>query len=183
MEEIVERLDQESEDAIALLPGCKMQSLLSESADIQAGQSLIQVLSVSIQLEKERFLVIESDWRDTPKEWLDYHCLSVRLAGAPRGIRYNPNPPKNAAPYTFDHLSVHLGAAVSVATVDVLEACVAGELESVTYDAGLLVTRTDGLKIGIIRADSIIGALLIAHTPRDIDELLAGLTVRVRYGG
>ena len=182
MEEAIQRIDRESEKALASLAGCKIQTLLSESADVAAGQSLIEVMSVSIQLAKKRFLVIESDWGDTPKEWLDYHCLSARIAGAPRGIRYNPKPPKNGAHYANDHLSLRLGAEASVATVEVLEAHAAGERESVTYDAGILITRTDGLKVAVIRADSILGALLIVHAPSEIKQATADLKVRLRYG-
>jgi hypothetical protein len=182
MDEISQRLDRESEIALASLPGRKIQTLMSESADIEVGHSIIEVLSVSIQLNNKKFVVVESDWGDTAKEWLDYHCLSVRIAGAPKRIKYNAKPPKNDANYTFDHLSIHLGAEAAIATIDVLEAREVGEVESVVYDAGFVVTRQDGLRFAIVRAESILGSLQIAHAPTDIEALTAGLRVRARYG-
>jgi len=182
MDEILQRLDHESELALASLLGRKIQTLMSESADIEIGHSTIDVLSVSIQLDKKHFAVIESDWADTPKEWLDYHSLSVRIARSPKGIKYNPKPPRNGANYTFDHLSVHLGAEAAIATIDVLEAREVGEFESVAYDAGLIVTLDDDIRFAIVRTESIIGSLKIAHASEDIDRLASGLRVRARYG-
>ncbi|TZF85247.1 hypothetical protein [Cognatilysobacter lacus] len=182
MDQTIQRLDQEAERAVASLVGQRIQALLSESASIEAGNSLVEVLSVSIQLGKKRFFVLESDWGDTPKEWLDYHCLTARIAAQPRGIKYNPKPPKNGGHYRFDHLSLNLGAEAAVATVEVLESVTVGESESAIYDAGLVITRVDGLRVAVVRADSILGALLIAHSPVDIAAVTSGLSVRSRYG-
>ena len=181
MNQTTQRLDEESEKALALLARCKIQTLMSESSDVQVGSSILEVVSVSIQLDKKRFVVIESDWDDTSEEWLDFHCLSVRISGTPKNIRYNPKPPKNGGNYRFDHLSLHLGAEAPVATIEVLEASETGEKESVVYDAGLLITRQDGLRLAIVRAESILGSLQIAHTPMDIRVLTDGLAVRSRY--
>ncbi|TNJ32646.1 hypothetical protein [Arenimonas terrae] len=182
MDEKSQRFDEESERAIGQLVGSEIQTLLSESCDITVGDSVLEVMSVSIPIGARKFIVIESDWADTPKDWLDYHLLSVRVANAPRGIYYNHKPPKNTGNYRMDHLSVRLGAVARVASIEVLEASEQGVAESVVYDAGLVITRADGLKFAIVRADSILGALNIAHVPSDIGELTRGLVVRARYG-
>jgi hypothetical protein len=181
MTETIQRIDEESERALALLARAEIQTLLSESCDINARSSLLEVVSVSIQIDKRRFIVITSDWSDTPKEALDYHLLSVRLDQVPRGIYYNPSPPKNRGNYKCDHLSIRLGAMTPVAKVEVLEASEDGDTESVVYDAGIVVTLRDGLQVAIVRANSIIGALQIAHTPSDIQAATDGLVVRTAY--
>ncbi len=182
MNQTTQHLDDESGKALTLLARCRIQSLMSESCHVQAGSAVLEVLSVSIQIETKRFIVIESDWGDTPVEWLDFHSLSVRISGTPKDIHYNPKPPKDGGNYRFDHLSLSLGAEAPIVTIEVLEASVIGEKESVAYDAGLLITRQDGLKLAIVRAESILGSMQIAHTPADVQELTAGLTVRARYG-
>ena len=182
MNETIQRIDHDSEKALESLVGCEVQELLSKSANIEVGQSVLQVVSVSIQLSKKRFLVIESDWEDTAQEYLDYHCLSVRTAGSPKDIKYNPKPQKGGANYQFDHVHLALGASAPVAKIELLESREVGVAESVTYDAGLVITRSDGLRFAIVREESILGALHIAHVPQDIERLVHGLHVRLRYG-
>lgn len=182
MNQIAQHLDRKSKAALALLSGCRLQTLMSASSDIQVGSAVIEVLSVSIQLDKRRFIVIESDWDETPEEWMNFHTLSVRISETPKNIRYASSPPSNEGNYHFDHFSLHLGAESPVATIEVLEATVVGERESVVYDAGLLITRQDGLKVAIVRVDSILGSLQIAHTAADIAAITEGLVVTSRYG-
>ena len=182
MDDTSQRFDRESEKALELLVGAEIQTLLSESCEIAVGESVLEVMSVSIPIGARKFIVIESDWADTPKDWLDYHLLSVRQAKAPRGVYYNHKPPQNGGNYRCDHLSIRLGAVARVASVEVLEAFEQGTAESVVYDAGLLITRVDGLRFAIVRANSILGALNIAHAPSDIHELTQNLVVRARYG-
>lgn len=181
MDETCKHFDPESEHALQLLLGAEIQSLLSESCDVAIGESLLEVMSVSIPIGDGRFIVIESDWADTPKDWLDYHVLSVRVVKAPRGIHYNHRPPKNSANYKFDHLSVRLGAVARVSSIQILQANEQGTSESVVYDAGFVVTRADGLRFAIVRVESILGALNIAHTPQDIEQITRGLAVRMAY--
>lgn len=182
MNQIAQHLDNESDKALALLVGCRLQTLMSESSDIQVGSTLIEVLSVSMQLDKRCFIVIESDWDETPQEWMNFHRLSVRISESPKNIRYDTAPSGTGGNYYFDHFSLHFGAESPVATIEVLEATVEGERESVTYDAGLLITRQDGMKAAIVRVDSILGSLQIAHTAADIAAVTEGLVARYRYG-
>jgi hypothetical protein len=182
MDETTKHFDPESETALQLLLGAEIQSLLSENCDVSIGESLLEVMSVSIPIGGGRFIVIESDWADTPKDWLDYHLLTVRVAKGPRGIHYNHKPSENGASYKLDHLNVRLGAVARVSSIQILQANEEGASESVVYDAGLLVTRTDGLRFAIVRADSILGALNIAHTPKEFEQITRGLAVRMAYG-
>jgi hypothetical protein len=70
-----------------------------------------------------------------------------------------------------------------VERIDVLCATERGAAESVSYDAGLLMTRCDGLAVAIVRQQSIAAFLQIAHTKQDIARVAAGLDVRLTVGG
>lgn len=181
MDKTLKRFDRESEHAITALIGSEIQCLLSDSASINAGSSLLHVMSVSIQLDTKRFFVLESDWADTPKEWLDYHCMVARLTAAPKGITYNPKPPKGGANYRFDHVRLDVKGSPAVVGITVLEASESGQRESVTYDAGLVIRCADGTEIAIVREESILGAMVIAHSPGDIARLTEGLRERTHY--
>ncbi|WP_374539251.1 hypothetical protein [Chitinimonas taiwanensis] len=182
MNETSQRFDIESETALRMLASSEIQTLLSESCEIRIGESILEVMSISIPIGGGKFIVIESNWADTPNDWLDYHLLSVRVANAPRSIYYSDKPPKNGANYRLDHLSVHLGEVARVSSIQILEASDQSVSDSVVYDAGLLVTRVDGLRFAIVRTDSIIGALNIAHRPQDIEQITRGLAARATYG-
>lgn len=181
MNTTIQRFDRESERAITALIGHEIRCLLSESAGIHAGSSLLQVMSVSIQLDTKRFVVLDSDWADTPKDWLDYHVMAARLASAPKGIKYNPKPPRGGGNYGFDHVRLELKGRPAVVGIKVLEAGESGEHDSLAYDAGLVIQCADGTEVAIVREDSILGAMVIAHTPADIDRVTEGLRVRIHY--
>ncbi len=178
MQEFCERLDEESIDALSLLLGSKIQVLWSPSCEIEAGSSVITVESISIPVKRDigqnGFVIVRNDWSDTPVKALDYYFLSVRVDSVPRLIAYSPR--------KLDHLSLHLGAEAQVTKIEILEDSETAEQESVRYDAGLVITRCDGLRFAIVRQNSILGWLQIAHTESEIAQLTADLTVRVAYG-
>ncbi|HEU4951987.1 MAG TPA: hypothetical protein VFT46_08530 [Holophagaceae bacterium] len=182
MHDYRQHLSEESLEALSVLSESKIQSVLSHSCDIEAGSSILTVVSLSIPIGKRKFLIIENDWADTPRDWINYYFLSARIATSPANIWYESEPGRGGANYKGDHLTLHLGAQNQVARIDVLSAVEMGSRESVHYDAGLLITREDGLKLAIVRQESITGFLRIAYEARDITELTAGLIIRVSLG-
>jgi hypothetical protein len=183
MREFNQHLDKASLDALNALLGSKIQSILSPDCDVDFGSAVITVSSISIPLGPERFFVLNNDWTDTPKEYIDYFFLSAHVATEPQGTFYNPKPGPGGFNYKPDHLSLHLGPSASVIRVDILSATQKGASESVSYDAGLLIERCDGRKIAIVRLQSITGYLQIAHTSQDIAQAIAGLAVRSSVAG
>lgn len=178
MKEFCQHMDEASIEALSVLLGSNIQSLFSPDCDIDVGSALITVPSVSIPIGPEKFIVLDSDWTDTPEEWINYFFLSARVASAPKDIFYDPNPGPGGANYKADHLSFHLGPTASVQSIEILCATETGLEESVSYDAGLLITRRDGLKFAIVRQQSITAFLQIAHTDQDIARVTTGLDVR-----
>jgi len=178
-----QHLDQDSSAALDLLAHSNIQTLMSRWCDVEAGSSILTVSSVSIPLLDGRFVVIKNDWADTPKDALDYYFLSARITSAPHDISFNPHPKPGEANFIGDHLSLNLGAAAQVKKIDVLALEEKSSEEAVHYDAGLLITREDGLKVAVVRAaDSITGFLRIGHKGNDVKDLLSGLNVRLSFG-
>ncbi|MBT2867787.1 hypothetical protein JQK19_11095 [Chromobacterium violaceum] len=179
MQNYQQHLSQESLDALSTLLDSKIQSVISHFCDIDAGSSILTVTSLSIPIGKAKFIIIDNDWADTPKNYINYYFLSIRIAANPSNIHYEPEPAPGGANYKADHLSLHLGAQAQVKRIDVLSASEVGPEESVDYDAGLLITREDGLRLAIVRQESISGFLQIAHTETEITTLTTGLDMRL----
>ncbi len=178
MNDVHQHLDTASHEALLVLAGSTIQFVLSADCEMQAGSALITVQTLSIPIGSNGFCVIANDWEDTPEEWIDYYVLSARIATEPDRIHYTPNPGPGGAHYRADHLGLALGAAARVGSIDILMATENGAAESVTYDAGLLISRADGLRIAIVRQQSIAGFLQIAHTEADIARVTTDLEVR-----
>lgn len=178
MKNYTQELSSESFDALRHLLASKIQNVLSPDCSIAAGSSIITVSSLSIPIGQGRFAIFENDWGDTPAEYIDYFCLSVRIDLAPLAIYFEPNPAPKGFNYKSDHLSLSLGTQTQVAKIEVLSAIEIGSEETVKYDAGLLITRNDGLRLAIVREKSIAGFLQIAHTDSDIAMLTTDLKIR-----
>jgi len=174
-----EHLSQESIDALSVLLGSNIQAVLSHDCDADFGSAVLTVQSISIPIGRERFVIIENDWTDTPESAIDYYFLSVRIAESPDLIDYVPFPGPGGSNYKADHLRLRLGAESKVTKIEVLSASEADSEESVNYDAGLIITRNDGLKVAFIRQESIAGLIHIVHTETDIEKLTTNLEVRL----
>lgn len=178
MQQFTQHLSLESEEAFLALIGENIQSLFSPGCDLYAGDSKITVASISIPLGSTKFLIIENDWADTPKEYLDYYFLSARIADKPWNIFCQSFREKGGTNYKADHMTLHLGAQARVKRIDVYSTGDTGEQEVTAYDAGVLITREDGLRVAIVREESITGFLRIAHYEACISKLLSPLTLR-----
>ncbi len=178
---VEKRLDKESEAAIEALVASEIQALVSAGCEIDFGTSVLTVWATSIPIGVAQFIVVEVEWSDTPLEAIDYYRLSVRFMPAPKSVEYIPRPGPGGVNYPQQHATLHLGAKVPVQSVDVLEFEDEGELEAVRYDAGLLITRVDGVRIAITREMSITGFLTVSHEQADVERALAGLSLRQAF--
>ena len=176
-----EKIDEESESALEELSKSNIQFLYSPAADINFGSSVITVQSISIPLGKQKFLVIDNDWSDTPKEWHDYYFLQARIMDRPKDIAVKETENRDGWTYVMDHLSFHIGKQKKVTSVEILEDFYEGEEEGVRYDAGIVITLEDSTQVAIVREESITGFLQIATLPGENTELIGELRVRVKY--
>jgi len=180
MKEFQGSLDQESIQALSSLLHKNIQTIYSCNSAIEYGSSIITVNTLSIPIGK-KFLIVNNDWADTPSEGVDYYFLSVRLSNKPHQIFYDPNPGPNQGHFKPDHLSLNLGPLLPVIKIEIFSYSEVGSEECVKYDAGLMLTRSDGRRIAIIREKSITGFLQIAHTEENIMKITKGLNVRVIF--
>ena len=178
MDRFIRHLDEASLEAIDALRASNIQTLMSPDCDATAGSAVITVGAVSIPLQSGRFFILENDWADTPKEWIDYFMLTARTASEPHTVTFVPESGSGTAAYRADHMMLRLGASMGIERIDVFCAEEDGTNESVSYDAGIRVVRQDGTSFAIVREMSITGFLQIAHTEQDVAELTAGLHVR-----
>lgn len=175
------KIDDESELALRDLCDSDVQHLFSPSADVCFGSSIITVQNISVQLGRKRFLVIDNDWADTPKEAHDYYFLSARIVDRPKDVRVKRYENGKAWSYFMDHLSFNIGKQKKVLSVEILEDHYSGEEESVRYDAGIVITLEDDTKIAIVREESITGFLQISTIPQENSELIGHLQTRLKY--
>lgn len=56
-----------------------------------------------------------------------------------------------------------------------------GQDETSEYDAGLVITRDDGIQLALVRQESIAGLMYPAHEYAKIKALLEVLTIRRTY--
>lgn len=176
---LVRRTDAASDAALSLLSTSEIQFVYSQWCDVQAGRSTLTIQAAYIPIATARFISIETDWLlTTEPDGLHHHALVVRELSRPGEIFYEPHRLPGGANYRSDHTSLLLGAACPVARVDVLCAKETGETQTSEYDAGLLVTRRDGLRLAFVRQESISGFMQLAHDETGIAALTEGLTVR-----
>ena len=167
------RIDHESEAALKALLNSTVGTLLSPHAEMRHGSSIIAVKHVSIPLAEDRFVIIECEWDETA-EGYDYYRLSARLTDRPKDIEHRRR--------TWNHFSFSLGASQTVAAVEVLEAQLIIAEAAPRFDAGIRITLQDGMRMAIVRQESIAGLLEFAALPEDNAELASDLQTRLLYG-
>ena len=181
MDTFIKHLDQESLNVLSLLAASEIQFLYSPYAEIYAGQSLLSVESISIPVANS-FIIIESDWlRTTDIDCLHHHDFWLRENSSPKGLFYNSAREPVGVNFKNDHATLFLGARQKICKIDILTATESGVNETAEYDAGLIIERVDGLKIAIVRKESIAGDMFIAHNSADIEKITSGLAIRHFY--
>lgn len=128
----------------------------------------------SLFIAEGKFLVLESDWSDTPTLGLDYHMLEVAASDWPKGIGRVKQPQWKFAAQAYSS-SIRLSGDTSspIAAVQVLESEEVEDEESVHFDSGLLFHREDGSRFLFYPPNGILGGLLLSSDPAIIDEQLA----------
>lgn len=93
-----ELLSEASKAALQELAASEIQTLKSVWSDIEYGESALVVQSVSILIAPKKYIIIDNDWSDTPKEAHDYYFLRVKVDTVPRNIKVIDNGGEN---YTY----------------------------------------------------------------------------------
>jgi hypothetical protein len=127
--------------------------------------------SFSIRLG-ERYLVIESDWNETPREILNYFTLRVTLSIQPKGI---PRTFRDGRWILAEPVSaISLGPPKSpVKAIKILENVEVGKREAVRYDSGLIFGLEDNRRFAVTTRQSILGGLECTIHSEAIEDLFA----------
>ena len=130
----------------------------------------------SLDLRTHRYLVIESDWGDTPQTGIDYHMIHLALQDWPKGVdRVRSD---EGIEFLEQPSVVHLRIPASpLSSVKILAHRESRGSEVVHYDQALIFTRADGYRFSLAAHQSIAGGLeftddegLIEHLLRDFPE-------------
>jgi hypothetical protein len=170
------RLPEEQVRTLRLLLGQPVLKLYSPS--LEARRFWYAAPSFSMRVGSE-YLVVESDWADTPEEALDHHVLAVSLADHPKDVARSFDA-QGRKMIRHPVSSVRIGEPPSpVHSIAVLEREERGRNEHVRYDAGLLFSLADGRRFVLATPLSIIGGLECATVESAIEELLAEVEIRL----
>jgi len=156
--------------------GCRVPVLYTRAIEVQ--RRVVVATNFSMHLGENEYCVIESDWNDTPNEYLDYHSIHVELRDWPKRIarvRDDEGRIMLGEPSTI-HLPIPTPAIVSVAVHESRQALGS---ERVHYDHALVFTCVDGYRFSLAAHQSIRGGLEFSDDSRSIEELARKYRVRI----
>ena len=181
MEKYIQHIDSESHFAIKLLSKNQVQIILAPSSEINYKHSTIKVPNLSIPLEKEKYIIIQSDWSDTKDNWYDYYFLNISISSKPSGIKLEKVKGLKDLSITGNHFTFHLGAITQISKVILFEHTHKSSTEFVQYDAALLIILENNKKILISHVDDITGYLEIYYHEADIEAKIEVLKPRLVF--
>ena len=145
------------------------------------GNPNVFVGDLSIQIADRKFVVLQMDWDDTPKERIDYYSLSASLSDRPKDVRVKEILDGKKLSYFWDSFHFELEGLQKISKLTLLEFTEKGDAEQVRYDAGLLIEFGNGKQLSIIRDYSVHGGLVISHTPTNVADSVAALRQRIVF--
>lgn len=178
--DFIHLLSETEVDYLRSILGCKTLSLYTTTVDV----STLSVLAphFSIEIGSHDFCVVESDWRDTPEEAIDYHMMHVSISDFPKYV------PKvkivGTETYALGQPVSHVeltNSSSQVVRIEVLEFQQQGRKESVHYDHSILCTFADATQFVFSPPQTmvpLVGGLESTGKTLMIERFTEGLTVR-----
>ena len=134
----------------------KLGALVTRTLDVWPVHA--EVRDLALRRHDGRYVIIASDWSDTPQEALDYHHIEVFLSDSPLGVPVSVN--ERGAESLGDPCSlIHIHPPERITAISIYDRREACGIESVHYDAGLLFDLADGRRFLLSTPDSILGGL------------------------
>lgn len=129
--------------------------------------------SFSLELSRNRYVVVESEWGDTPEGGIDFHVMSAAVCPTPKNVTVGPGYGGYVTlqrPLSIVRLEHGLGllSRISVYTRDE-----SSEEEEVRYDVGLLFEYDDGRRFALTANESIAGGLRYTNKEEHLAALCA----------
>lgn len=167
-----------------------------ESLQAMIGQTVLEIHAPSIVVSNlwlsapsvsirrnGRYLVIASEWRETPVQGLNWFILSAELQKSPKDISFTITSQGHIqlkAPVS----SISIGPPKSpVDSILVLERSCSYSKEGVLYDSGLVFALADGRRFAVAAMDSISGDLECTTHEVAIQSLINESRVRLTIEG
>ena len=181
MEKFIERLDSQSLLALKFALNKSTQSIMSGNFWIEMNYPFIEATTLSINLTRNEYLIISSDWSSTPKEMLDIYFLQARISNKPADIKTEDDPKlKNSLVHYPNFSSIHLlGGESKIKEIYIYEDCEVGDTEEVVYDSAIIFKRNDDLSFLIKNSESIMPLLYITTDRDEIQNIASTLKLRV----
>ena len=171
--------EQNSEENLQQLTGVigrTIQQLFLPEISIDVSQKSIQFSSCSIPIEGT-YLIIQNDWNDTPKEYLDYYHLKIFVSTAPKDLKIEKK--KGMKAFSYPTSTISLGVASPISKIEIYQYEEDGDDESVLYDRAIIVSRDDDLQILFTVDDTIAGQVEFSSDDNLISEVRNKLSLRV----
>ena len=174
--ELVHLLSEKEIGVLRSLLGKCCHTLYTRSLEVSGDFAIAQDYSLS--LSEDGYCVIESDWADTPQDWIDYHMIEVSNRDWPKRIARSRSKDGRAA-LGFPS-SIRLRPTVSpFVKILILDRREQGESDSVHYDHALVFVQESGYRFALSAHESIAGGLEFTDSIQEIDTLLSETSERI----
>lgn len=168
-------------DALRLLIGESLHSLYAEGLDASPNSCVAPYYVHRLGGDRlGQFVVIQSDWRDTLDEAIDYHEMIVSVEDRPRGIPWTFNTGDGPGTIGWPYSRFEVIPRIIVESVSVWERAEAGEADSVLYDAAIIFHGSDSREVAVCAHESITGGVEASSDPATIEELKHDCALRLR---
>ncbi len=157
--------------------GRTIQQLFLPEISIDVPQKSIKFFSCSIPIE-ENYLIIQNDWNDTPKEYLDYYNLKILLSATSKDLKIEKYGDTEA--FSYPTSTISLGAASPISKIEIYQYEENGDDESVLYDRAIIISRDDSLQILFTVDDNIAGQVEFSSNDKLISEVREDLRCRAQ---
>lgn len=177
------RLTDDEIASLALLLDRTTFSIFTPTVDVYDDRIAAQHFSLSPS-GVESYVVLGSDWCDTPRDGVDYHEINVKLEPWPRGIPRVPDPTGNGREIMGQPVSViHFApGTAAIGHIAVLARADGTSAESVEYDTAVIFTLKDGSQFGLFTPGSIVGGLVFSRDQAVLRGISGRSSVRVQLG-
>jgi len=152
---------------IQRLVGLPVTTLLCSSVDVN--ECFVRAPYFAFSLNKNEFLIIDNDWDETPKNYLEYYKMGISVSDSLGNVEVTDF---EGFKNVLDGVcTVQLGPRRKIISVSIREQRGQGDQESIHCDAGLIFRFEDGSCFYIAPEDSISGYLEFSSNREAVTEL------------
>jgi hypothetical protein len=165
------------------LIGRRILGLLSDAIEVRANRCLVGWVAVEMFGGNHgQYMIIESDWSDTPEAAIDYHELHVTIEARPRTVSLVEYGSGLAIGWPHSSFVVEHDQQFVCTAISVRAEREERRREGVYYDSAIILESAVGAVLGIAVHKSIRGGLEISTDPDMVDAIRERSTPRWSVG-